>query len=512
MADDSTYYHRRMKILLHRITPRLGLLALLAAALGCLFFLFELFLGLTSSGGNNLLAESSSLGPSFEVPNGASLMTVLAAVTCIALGAADLLLLRRWLKDRPGTPRWVMVCGGAPAVAMAGLGIYLLVSGTTHGSLPYESTPYGSTPYGNYQVNAGGMEPLGVTVLAIVVLAVVLVGVMKPRLLILLLALFLVSILMFGPFLSSALQGQNLFGRPSQLQPAAGYTEGVNALRQRGPVIVPSSQELDTGAVERPVGDPGSGDSRTEEAAGTGGSSSTAPGAASADDHPPQPTPAVRDTATEATDPVFMEVKGERITPVGVPYRLTGALTGADGEPLPSMPVTINVDGQPEASLHTDAQGGFAWETVFNEATEATVDIGFPGNTELGSSQTRWPVTAATPEIAVEPPEPVARGDVLMLRGTVSVGGRPVPDTPVTVDGEQLGRTDANGAFALPFQVPAGAALGTLPLELAAPALNAAATVLAPVMSATSLLVTPLGRLILGAHCRWKRSCWTTKA
>ena len=509
MADDSTYYHRHMKDLLHRTTPHLGLLVLLAAALGCLVLLFELFVGLTFAGGNDL-----SVGPSLEVPSGASLMTVLAAVTCIALGAAALLLLRRWLKDRPGTPRWVMVCGGAPAVAIVALGIYLLVSGTTHGSLPY-----GSIPYVNYQVNAGGMDPLGVTVVAIVVLAVVLVGVMKPRLLILLLALFLVSILMFGLLSSSALQGQNLlgrpsqmfgllsssalqgqnlFGRPSQLQPTAGYAEEVNALRQRGPVIVPSSQELDTGAVERPVGDPGSGDSRTGEAARTGGPSPRTPSAASADDHPPQPTPAVRDSATEATESVFMEVKGERTTPVGVPYRLTGALTGADGEPLPSMPVTINVDGQPEAILHTDAQGGFAWETVFNEATEATVDIGFPGNTELGPSQTRWPVTAATPEIAVEPPEPVARGDALMLRGTVSVGGRPVPDTPVTVDGEQLGRTDANGAFALPFQVPAGTALGTLPLELAAPALKAAAIVLAPVMSATSLLVTPLGRLIHG--------------
>ena len=490
VVDDNAYYHGHMKALLHRIAPRLGLLVLLAAAVGCLFFLFELFVGLTPSGGNDLSPEISSLGPSFEVPSGASLMTVLAAVTCIALGVAALLLLRRWLKDRPRTPRWAMVCGGAPAVAMAGLGIYLLVSGMTHRSLPY-----GSVPYVNYQVNAGGMEPLGVTVLATVVLAVVLIGVTKPRLLILLLAVCLVSILMFGLPLSSPIRGQTLFGRSSQLQPAAGYTEEVNALRQRGPASVPSSQGPDTGAVERPVGDSGSGDSRIEEAAETGGPSSRTPGAASADDHPSQPTPAVRDTATE---PVFMEVKGERTTPVGVPYRLTGTLTGADGEPQPSMPVTINVDGQPEAILHTDAQGGFAWETVFNETTEATVDIGFPGNTELGPSQTRWPVTAATPEIAVEPPEPVARGDTLMLRGAVSVGGRPVPNTAVTVDGEQLGRTDANGAFALPYQVPAGATLGTMPLELAAPALKALATVLAPIMSATSLLVTPLEELRLG--------------
>ena len=386
-----------------------------------------------------------------------------------------------------------MVCGGAPAAAIVGLGIYLLVSGTTHGSLPY-----GSVPYVNYQVNAGGMEPLGVTVLATVVLAVVLIGVTKPRLLILLLAVCLVSILMLGLPLSSPIRGPILFGSPSQLQPAAGYAERVNALRQRGPAAVPSSLRPDTGAVESPVGDSGSGDSRTGEAAGTGGPSLRTSTAASAAEQPPQSTPAVRDRATEGTEPVFMEVKGERTTPVGVPYRLTGTLTGANGEPLPSMPVTINVDGQPEAILHTDDQGGFALETVFNEATEATVDIGFPGNAELDPSQTRWPVTAATPEIAVEPPEPVARGDDLMLRGTVSVGGRPVPNTAVTVDGERLGRTDANGAFALPYQVPAGATLGTMPLDLAAPALKALATVLAPVMSATSLLIKPLEELRLG--------------
>ena len=388
-----------------------------------------------------------------------------------------------------------MVCGGAPAVALMGLGAYLLVSGRIHGSLPY-----GSVPYVDYQVNVGGMEPLELTVLATIVVAVMLVGVTKPRLLILLLilllALFLVAVLMFGLFSSCAIQGPNLFGHPSQLRPGAGYTEEVNALRRLGPAAVPSIQEPDTGAAERQVEDPGNGDSQTGEA--TGEPPSRTPSSPPADDRPPQPTPAVRETATDGSAPVFMEVKGERTTPVGVPYRLTGTLTGADGKPLPSMPVTINVDGQPEATLHTDAQGGFAWETVFNEATETTVDISYPGNTELGPSQTRWPVTAATPEIVMEPPEPVARGDALMLRGTVSVGGRPVPNTPVTVDGEQLGLTDGNGAFALPFHVPADSALGMMPLELAAPALNAAATVLAPVMSATSLIVTPLERLISG--------------
>ena len=224
------------------------------------------------------MEESSSLGPSFEVPSGASLTTMLAAVTCIALGAGALLVLWRWLKDRPGTPRWVMVCGGAPAVAMVGLGTYLLVSERTHGSLPY-----GSVPYANYEVNAGGMEPLELTVLATIVLAVMLVGVTKPRLLVLLLALCLVAVLMLALLPSFAYRGPDLFGDPSQLRPAAGYTEEVNALRGLGPAAVPSIQEPNTGAVERRAGDSGIGDSRTGEAVGTGELLSETPGGASAD-------------------------------------------------------------------------------------------------------------------------------------------------------------------------------------------------------------------------------------
>ena len=242
----------------------------MAIALGCLFFLFELFVGLTSSGGNGLSEEMSSLGPSFEVPSGASLTTMLAAITCIALGAGALLVLWRWLKDRPGTPRWVIVCGGAPAVAILGLGTYLLVSGRMHGSLPY-----GSVPYMNYDVNIGGMEPLELIVLATIVLAVMLVGVTKPRLLILLLALCLVAVLLIWLFSSCAIRGPNLFDHPSQLQPAAGYTEQVNALRQGGPATVPSSQELDHGRGRTPSEEiQRNGDSQSGEAAGTEGLSS----------------------------------------------------------------------------------------------------------------------------------------------------------------------------------------------------------------------------------------------
>ena len=393
-----------------------------------------------------------------------------------------------------------MVCGGAPVAAIAGLGIYLLVLGTTHGSLPY-----GSVPYVNYQVNAGGMEPLEVTVLATVVLAVVLIGVTKPRLLVLLLVMLLVSVLILGLLSSFGYRGLIPYGNPGQFLPAGGYAEQVDSLRQTGlPAFLGSSQEPDMGAVERTKEDSGSGDLQTGEAA-----------AASTDESPPQTTPAVQDTTPGETVPVLMEVEADPIAPAGAPYRLTGTLTGTDDTPLSSMPVTIEVDGQPEAILNTDAQGGFTWETVFNEATESTIDVGFPGDAEYDPSQTRLPVTVATPEIVVAPPNPVARGDTLTLEGTVSVAGQPVPNTPVAVDGEVMGRTDANGGFSLPFTVPLGTPLGSMPLGLGAPALmgnapgsippglgapnlSGPSTVLATIMSATSLLLKPLEGLSLG--------------
>ena len=236
----------------------------------------------------------------------------------------------------------------------------------------------------------------------------------------------------------------------------------------------------------------------TDEDSGTGDLQTGEAAAASTDGSPPQTTSAVQDTTPGETVPVLMEVEADPISPVGAPYRLTGTLTGTDGRPLSSMPVTIEVDGQPEAILNTDAQGGFAWETVFNEATESTIDVSFAGNAEYDPSQTRLPVTVATPEIVVQPPNPVARGDTLTLEGTVSVAGQPVPNTPITVDGEQLGRTDANGNFALAYGVPPGTPLGALPLGLAVPAWSGSSTVFAAIMSTTSLLLKPLERLSLG--------------
>ena len=219
-----------MMALLHRIGPRVWLLVLLAVALGCFFFLFDLFIDLTSTGSNNSSGDGPSSSLTFKVPSGVSLISTLATVACIVLGAGGIVLFRRWLKDRPGTPRWVMACAMAPAASMVGLGIYLFVSGALLGSLPY-----GGVPYTDHQIESAGMNPWVLTLLITIVLSAMLVGVTRSRFSILPLALCLAAILVFGLLGLSAVKGLNLFKNPTQMEPTAAYTEEVNALRQRGP-------------------------------------------------------------------------------------------------------------------------------------------------------------------------------------------------------------------------------------------------------------------------------------
>ena len=546
-----------MEALFHRIAPRLGPLILLAVALGCLFFLFELFLSLTSSGVNDLSAGNSSPGSTFEVSSGASLTTMLAAVTCIVLGAGAILLFRRWLKGHPGSPLWVMVCGGAPAVAMVGLGVYLLVSGARHGS-----PPYGRVPYMDHQVNAGGMEPLGLILLATIVIALMLVGIINFRFLLMPLVMCLVAILMFGLLGSSAVQGLNLFGYPSQLQPATAYVEEVNTLLQKRPAIdtVNPGKSLDPGVEDR-VG----GDTYTLEDDATGGLLSGVPTGgvweeelgrltesvfespqagqraeavselARLADSAPLPRASVLSPLWEAlgsdASPSVRAAAAHALGAVGDTGALWPLAEAAAGDDNPMVRTTaveaLAELGDPKAiaplaQAVTDVDPG-----VQKAAEKALADLGatvtpletggssvslgdvtygggsstaagFPGNAELNQSQTWWPIAGGKPEIVVETPEPVGRGEALTLRGTVSAGSQPVPNTAVTVDGEQLARTDANGAFALRYPVTPDAALGTMPLELSAPALQATTTVLGVVKSATSLVVRLLERVTPG--------------
>ena len=222
-------YYSHMVALLRRNAPRLGLLVLLAVGLGCLFFLFELFVGLASPGSGGLPADNSSSATPFPLSAGANFIAMLAAATCLALGAGTILLLWKSWKAGPKRPLWTLACGGAAAAAMLGLGLYLAVSASLRGGLPY-----GNVPTAGHQVNPAGIETVGLTVLATLVLLVMLVGVTKPRLVALPL-LLLVANLALGLVGASVIGNLDLFGSPSTLQPEETYAKAVAEIHGRTP-------------------------------------------------------------------------------------------------------------------------------------------------------------------------------------------------------------------------------------------------------------------------------------
>ena len=205
--------------------------------------------------------------------------------------------------------------------------------------------------------------------------------------------------------------------------------------------------------------------------------------------------PASRRSSLQATEPVYLDVNGERVTQVGALYRLEGSLTGADEAPLPSMALTVAVAGRPESQAVTDAEGRFAWETVFDRPEQPTLVVGFAGTDELEPSESRWPITVDVPEIVVETTEPVARGETLTLRGVVVLADRFVPGVDVTVNDEFTVLTNGAGAFVLRYPVSPDAALGVMKLRLAAAELSTDATLEATVMSNSSIVAVPLEKV-----------------
>ena len=215
------WYHSGMVNLLKQFGPRVGLLLALAVALGGLFFLFELFLRLISSGPSDILAVNDGVGDTSQIPSGVDLIAFLAPAMCIALSGGAFLLMWRWLRSGEQTKLRVILLGGAPALALLGLGVYLAVSGNPIAGIPYE----------HHQVNAAGVKPLGLALLAVFALSVLFVGITRPWLLPIPLVLWLLAALFFGMFQSNAIYGLNLFGHPSRLQPTAAYASAVEGYR-----------------------------------------------------------------------------------------------------------------------------------------------------------------------------------------------------------------------------------------------------------------------------------------
>ncbi len=217
------WYHPLVPSSVKQLLPHLGLFLILAAALGCFIFLFNLFAGLQSADDTGLLARLDTSATQLEVLSGAQLTAVLASFLCLTLAVGTAWLGWQRLKEPRGKRLLTGLLSGFCAAAFFALALYLGAAATTQGSLPY-----GDLPYERHQIDLIGVEPLGLALLAAFILSVAVVGIVRPRLVIVPVLAWLILALMFGMFASDAIRGLNLFDRPAKLQPVLAYQEIVH--------------------------------------------------------------------------------------------------------------------------------------------------------------------------------------------------------------------------------------------------------------------------------------------
>ncbi len=201
---------------------QLGLLLVLAVALGGLFFLFELFSSLIGDRPGDLLSTNESADSTAAIPSGGLLIAFAAPAMAVLLSIGALLLLKRKLRTSGGR-RWSAAPLGGAVLLLLGLGIYLAVS-----AISGDGLPFGSVDYGEHPVNIKYVTPLGLTVLAAFVVTVGLVAVTRPKFLPLPLLAWLAAALAFGMFGSPALYGVNLFHHHSTVKATTEFTGAVN--------------------------------------------------------------------------------------------------------------------------------------------------------------------------------------------------------------------------------------------------------------------------------------------
>ena len=194
-----------------------------------------------------------------------------------------------------------------------------------------------------------------------------------------------------------------------------------------------------------------------------------------------------------------MNLELPTIVRVADSFTLQGSLSDINGDPV--QDVEVEVTGRGAQTLLTDADGKFSWETVatFDEAvaesayeSHLSVEVFFSGTDHLAPAAAAAEVAVGVPRILLEPLEPVARGDVVTLRGTVLLGNRPMPDIDMDVAEQGNVQSGAAGEFSYRYHVADDLPLGTSDVTVTAPNLDVSASAPLEVRSAVSIVVTPV--------------------
>ena len=195
---------------------------MLAAALVGFFLLINLLGTLTSSGPDDLLANAPSGENNIGLPTGVGLFAFAIGAVGVVLGVAAVLgaitLSRR---ETSAHSLRLLLLGAVVAFLLAGAGLYLAFSGVLSQELAY----------GEHEAQGTYIEPRGLAVMGAFFLSLVLVGFFRPRLILGLLAVWLVLALIFGFFGSSSLAGLNLFEETEESPVQEAYSAEVEKYR-----------------------------------------------------------------------------------------------------------------------------------------------------------------------------------------------------------------------------------------------------------------------------------------
>ena len=210
-------------------------------------------------------------------------------------------------------------------------------------------------------------------------------------------------------------------------------------------------------------------------------------------------SPSSASLTVKVVTPTDIEIHGPKAAELDKPYRLEGFLKDSDGAPLSGEPVTIEIAGKPQFTLNTGVDGAFSHEMTFDTAGDVVVSAGFEGTDRLDSAGATLRVFAGVPSLVVETPDPVARGESLTIRGSVTLGSQVIPHAGINVDGEQVTQSSLAGTFVIHRPIAPDARQGSFEIELAAPDLNTITRVPIRVKSSTEILLFPLEDVELGS-------------
>ena len=199
-----------------RLIRSVGLLIMLAVSVAGFMLLIDLLADIASQGSGDLLAETESDAAFISLPSSTSLFTLGVAAVAIIVALAVIAAPSNWRRSGAGLPRprWPSLAIAASiALTVGAAGLFLALADSS----PLFQQQVDAGPTGAEQVASGHrvygkwIAPIGIVILAAFFFSVILIGFLRPRLILPVLAVWLVASLFFGFFSSGAIAGLSLF-------------------------------------------------------------------------------------------------------------------------------------------------------------------------------------------------------------------------------------------------------------------------------------------------------------